>query len=736
MNVTDVQINLWEKEIKKLTKKSDIAGLERYKDVIRCTTGIDDSIKAQYIDRCETAKDKVPYKQLKNGSSSNFAAQTPEAEVEETIIDASEVEVGESTKHFKLSKKRIVQAIIGVTALVTVGGTICGATHKGNAPKAPVTTESNSMDNTEDLEKIVDEEVKVLNPNLAFDTENTEVLIENSKTFLNDSLTKGVELKEESLDKDLESYVDFYIALNIDEIGPGYMASLYQDDKKSYLDMFNNFVNWSMLLTDEAMMSSQDNVINVSSIVSNKHEAEILQTAFNLLAKQHDNGLTGNMEEIEATTDEFRKLLDDTLLSEESASYSTPFKVILAYSAMNFDTLLQNYSDVKLVDDDVRKIIYEDSELHCAMAMKDSSTEMNQQDLLLLLNASEKNQSAVEFALQLEKKIDQMVLILNTSDLNNNYANDISVNEVIVTLKNEIDLSLYKANQEYTEYNDITYEMNHPVKEVPKDAVIINDGKNYIEKEELDKYDVETDNKTPEQVKDEYEKKVEQQVEEELKDDKTFKDNTGKILEQGEDSVDYASEYSKGYTAGSKQGAIDGNALATKKSTTTGSKGYIAGYAVGYNQAYEDAKAARLAADKETSTTTEKLDTPIVEETEIESGTFKQDNSSSQNKDSNSQSNDSSKTQNSSTSDSTIKETTKNTESESYVQEEVIIETPIIEEEVIEEGILESESQLSVDNTSTTVTLSYEELEKIYYEYLYGSDTTSLEEESAKTKTR
>lgn len=702
--MNDIQTKIWEKEISKLTKRLNKSKLEEYKDIIMATSGVDDDLKQEYVQKCDEAINKI------------------------NNINADKVKTGEKTKHSKLNKKAILAAL-GVATVITVAGIHC---HSCSGPKSPATkTEAPTnpsikpplfkipvpVDQNNNNNNKADKEIK---DTLNFDTENTEVLVNNINNFISESIANGLELDAENLENDVESFIDFYLALNIEEIGPGYLAKFYQNDNKSYLDMFNNFTRWAMEITDEAMMSSKkDNtVFDVTKLVSNKNEAAILQEAFNLLATQHDNGLAGDKEALQQTTTEFRSLLDDTLLNESSDSYSAPFKVILAYSAMNFDTLLQNYADISLLDDDTRKVLYEDAAIRECMILRDSINEgkkYSNDDLLLLINTSEKSQSAVSMALQLEKKIDQMVMIINTTDVD--YSSELSVNEVIDELVEEIDLSNYKPNQEYTEYNDLTYEINHPTITVPEDSITVKDEETdkeiFIEKEEIDKYVPETENKTPEQIKDEYEQKVEEKVEEELKDDKTFEDNNGNVLEEGEDAVDYAAEYSKGYTAGSAQGAKDGNALVTKNDKTTGSEGYVAGYAQGYNESYEEAAKARKDIVLDPIEIKPIEDAPIVimpiEEKPVEIIAYETQPAA---------------------------EVKKEVETTTVVEEKTTkkVEETKTEKETTTEKVAEEETTKNTSNEIKSSQMSYEELYQIYYDILYGSETNTIEQGYAKTK--
>ena len=720
--MNDIYAKRWNKKIQQLIDSSNIDGIESLKRVIHETTGIDDYLKEEFNLKCETAKKQILEKQeelketeLEEDEIIDEVEDVEDSELEDDIeldgeeIDTKDVSVGEDARHVKMSKARIAAIVIGIATIGMVAGATIHSCHScSSTPKTNNnnnSSNSGSLDNNDEKGNEIDDEIKTIKPTLSFDTEDTDVMIENIDNFLNESLTKGIKLNEETLDNDLESFVDFYIALNIDEIGPGYLGKLYQDDKKSYLDVFNNFTRWAMVITDEAMMSSvkDNNVMDVSLLVANKNEAETLQNAFDLLAQIHDNGLAGNVEALEKNALEFHKLLDETLLLEEGTyhSYSSSFKVMLAYSAMNADLLLQNYENIIIVDDDIRKVMYEDSEIGCAMSLREyrlDGKELTDNEMLLLLDQSEANNSGVSLAYQLEKKYDQMVMIINSVDVD--YSDETSISQVLQILKAEIDLSLYKPNQEYTEYNDLTYEINHPTIEVPEDSIVVNDGKNYVEKEELDKHNIDTNDKTAEEIEKEYQEAVKEEVESSLENDKKFEDNKGNVLETGSNAENYALDYSNGYTAGSKQGAIDGNALSAEKSVVTGSDGYVAGYAAGYKEAYNEAKQNRLNAEKETSVTTETIEPIEQSREELESGLLPQEEL----------------------------QTLPLLETTTSVTLEDETTTVKVEEEVIEEGLLTPSGE--------QVTLSYDELYNIYYEALYGMNSNSLEEETTHSKTR
>jgi len=655
-NVNDVQTNVWKSQIKKLTKKSDVKGLEAYKAVIQATAGVDNSLKDEFVNICSKAIETI---------------QGEISSIESKPINAENVTVGESVRHAKKKNGFAVGIATGCVVVCIIGGVAYLATGCGNSSENK--NNSGSSQSTEDQAS-----KETLSPTLAFDPENTDVMTTNISTFLNDSLGKGLLLSEDTLANDLEAFVDFYVALNIDEIGPGYLAELYQTDNKNYLDVFNDFLRYALEITDEAMMGEKDNVINISSITSNKVEGEMLQKGFNLLAELRANGLTGNKEALEENAGALGAILDEVLLSEKNNSYSTSSKIMLAYIAMNADELLKSYTDIVVVDDDIRKVMYEDAEISCAMTLRDykaNGKEFTEEDLVLLLNASEANQSGVSFAAQLEKKFDQMVLIINTNGID--YTEMISIVEVIESLMKSVDLTLYVENQELGAYMAITQEINFPSKNIPEGAIKVGNG--YVTKEQMAQYGATTI--------EEYEQAVIEQTEQQLQNETTFTDTEGNVItgQDAYDAMEAALAENDGYNAG----------FMGLPSTPP------AKYAAEYNAGYAKGVAARQkqdqAAQNDVKVEIDTLETPIQESTEvIESGN--------------------------------INSTPSITGGNTSITD---VEDQIIGEEVIEEGTLGPNGEMNGSGSVSEYTLSADELLAIYESVLFSQSTEEYTEEAA-----
>ena len=688
--MSDIYRELWDKNISKMTRKSNAEGLENYKNTIQNTSGVDDSIKEEYIQKCEEAKNAILAKQEEVAMESSEATSAFEDDItlDGDDIDAEDVTVGESARHTKMSKAKLVGLVAGGIALAAVvGATI----HSCNscAPAKAIEETTTSEDEEKDDEIVINSTIK---PTLAFDTEDTEVMIGNLKEFAKGVLPNGIELTDAELEEQVESLINYYVWLNLNEIGPSYLSELYQTDSVSYIEIFSDSMYWANVLRFDSITSSaKDNtVVDLSMMISNKKDLELVQSFQNLNARLHDAVDANDVATIKGIVSEYQTLIETKLLDHVSYSYGQGAMDLCFRLVYSGEQLLADY-DVVIMDESLSKIINEDTFLKCIQSISISTIEdktytKEEIEQTIQVNTSKKSDNVIY-------QIDVLKDYMTRLNMQLDFTGKKSVADVMVEVsayvrENNL-LSTYKENESLEVFFARIYEQTHVEKETVQQGDIVIDNNNYIKKEELDKYNVDT--------KEEYEQAVKNEVESSLENEKTFTDNTGKVVESGSNAEDFAAAYSSGYTAGSKQGAIDGNALATEKSIVSGSEGYVAGYAAGYKEAYAEAKQKRLNAEKETSVKTETVK-PIEQSSEvIEQGTLKQPETT------------------------TEKQTTT---SSSNKEEETT--TTIIKEEVIEEGLLTPSSE--------EVTLSYDELYNIYYQALYGSN--SVEEETTYSKTR
>lgn len=681
--MSDIYTEIWDKNISKMTRKSNVDALENYKNIIQTTAGVNDSIKKEYVQKCEEAKNNILAKQEEVAIESSKA--TSEFEEDITIdgddIDAEDVTVGENARHTKLSKGKLAALIAGSAVLVAVAGATIRSC-SSCAPAKAIEEITTASDEDKDEEMDVTNTIK---PTLAFDAEDTEVMIDNLKGFVKEVLPNGIELTDAELEEQVESLVNYYVWLNLNEIGPSYLSELYQTDSVSYIEIFSDSMYWANVLRFDSITSSvkDDTVVDLSMMISNKKDLELVQSFQNLNARLHDAVDANDVATIKGIVSEYRTLIETKLLDHVSYSYGQGAMDLCFRLVYSGEQLLADY-DIVIMNDSLSTIINEDTFLKCIQSISISTIEdktytKEEIEQTIQVNTSKKSDNVIY-------QIDILKDYMTRLNMQLDFTGKKSVADVMIEVSAYVGennlLSTYKENESLEEFFARIYEQTHVKQETIQQGDVVIGNNSYIKEDKLNKYNVDT--------KEGYEQAVKNEVESSLVNGKTFTDNTGKVLESGSNAKNYAADYSKGYTAGSKQGAIDGNALATKKSVVSGSNGYVAGYAAGYKGAYAEAKQKRLNSEKETSVTIETVN-PIEQSSEvIESGTLKQP------------------------------------ETTTPVIKEEKTTTTIIKEEVIEEGLLTPSSE--------EVTLSYNELYDIYYQALYGSN--NIEEETTYSKTR
>lgn len=723
--MNDIYTEIWDKDINRQMKKSNVDGFDSIKKSIRDAVGVDESIKAEYIQKCEDAMDSIlsaQEEEIMNDSEfidvdpiESIVVDENSMGLDENLINADGVEVGEEARHVKMSKKKLAAIIGGGVALLAVAGATIYSCHSCSSSAVGLEETTTTMPTDEETndEVVIPNTIK---PTLSFDTEDTDVMIENLKGFVKGIIPNGIELTDAELEEQVESLINYYVWLNLNEIGPSYLSELYQTDSVSYIEIFSDSMYWANVLRFDSITSSaKDNtVVDLSMMISNKKDLELVQSFQNLNARLHDAVNANDVANINGIVSEYKTLIETKLLDHVSYSYGQGAMDLCFRLVYSGEQLLADY-DVVIMDDSLSKIINEDTFLKCIQSISISTIEdktYTKQEIeqTIQVNTSKKSDNVIY-------QIDLLKDYMSRLNMQLDFTGKKSVADVMIEVSSYVRennlLSTYKENESLEVFFARVYDQTH----VPKDTiqpgdVIISDN-TFIEKEELDKHNIDTSNKTSEQVEKEYQEAVREEIESSLESEKTFTDNQGNVLETGSNAEDYAADYAKGYTEGSKQGAIDGNALAAENSVVSGSKGYVAGYAVGYKASYAEARQQRLNAEKDTSVTIETVKPTEQSSEVINSGTLKQPETT---------------TKQLETTTKQPETTTKQIETTAPVVKEEETTTGIIEEEVIEEGILTPQY--------AEVTLSRDELYSIYYEVLYGSSNNSLEEETTYSKTR
>lgn len=672
----DLQTQQWDKKIAKLTKKSDIAGLVSLQKIIEATSGVDESIKAEYIEKCENAKNNVEYKKIDSN----------DIEITEENINAEDVTVGEDTRHAKMTKKQVAAIVIGAAAVAVIAG---ATIHSCNGCTSNTSLEDETTSgNDENKEEETVTNVNTIKPTLAFDTENTEVMIENLKGFVKTVLPNGIELTDAELEEEVESLVNYYVWLNLNEIGPSYLSELYQTDSISYIEIFSDAMYWANVLRFDSITSSiKDNtVVDLSSMISNKKDLELVQNFQELNARLHDAVDANDVANIKGIVSEYRTLVETKLLDHKSYSYGQGAMDLCFRLVYSGEQLLADY-DMVIMDESLAKIVNEDEFLKCIQSItintiEDKEYTKEELEQTIQANTSKKSDNVIY---QIDLLKDYMLRLNMQLDFTGKKSVADVMIEVPAYIRDNNLLSTYKENESLEVFFARIYDQTHAKVETVKPGdVVINDNK-YIEKEELDKHGIVTDNKTPQQVEKEYQESVKEEVESKLENEKTFTDNKGNVSTGS--NADKAKEESiqswSAYYQGEKDGLMGNPCNVPAKYADK----YKEGYAVGVKEREELNKEA----EKETTIIIKPVDPTEQSSEVIESGKLD-----------------------------------KNPTTTNLVEEETTTLT-IIKEEVIEEGLLTPDSE--------EVTMGYDELYNLYYNYLLELKNSS-DEKLNNSKTR
>lgn len=598
---------------------------------------------------------------------------------EEKLIDSDDVKVGESVRHFKFNKKKIakVAASVAVAGAVIIGSSTL---IKSCQTKKNVSRDNLSVVTEQTIDGKTDK-TKTLKPTLAFDAEDTNVLISNVEDTIDDMVSKGIEIDNDTLEDTIESLTNYYVWMNLNEMGPTYLSKLYQTDSTSYMEIFTDAMYWANAIRFDSMTSSvSDNtVLDMSKFIANKKDSELVSSFLNINARLSEAVSNNNKATIDSIVTEYRELVETKLLDHSSYTYGGGAMDLCFRLVYSGEQLLANYDSV-IMDESLARIVNEDEFLRCYQAISIST-----------IDASSMTTSELETVVQTNtsKKSDNVVYIVDALkdymsrlNLSIDFSNEKSVADVMVEVSKYIRdnniLSKYKANPSLEELLEKNYNATHDAGHtLTSGDMVTSDGNYYVPASEINRYGASS-------IED-YENKVREETENELRNQDTFTDSDGNVKDQGSSAEDYANDYASGYEAGSRAGSIDGNNGSTMNPNTNGSKGYVDGYYKAYVESYNEAKAYRESAANSSSTEfTPSTDNNTTEEI-IEQGTLNSTSSSSNNNSTGSSNDISNYPEIGSTTD-----------------------------EVIEEGYL-------------NYTLTEDELYQVYYEVIYGGNNNYTE---------
>lgn len=604
----------------------------------------------------------------------------------------------------KMTKKQVI-AVGMATVVVSSVASAATASHlsKENKTKQIEETKDNNnfdyinrsdmlfqqaqiISQEEKTQENVEEKEKTLSSSLNFDPEDKEVQIDNLYSFFEENLKNGIELKDEVLENQLEKWINAYTALNINEVGPMYLANLYQNDKVMWRQVDSDCfaVIKEIVDTNEALALDKGEVMDLSKLFANKEDLKLVTEYNNLqleMSKAFNSKDEAKMKEVAAKGHE---LIFDTLLDAEVNSYGPYAKIYSIYVIDSINGILVDYKDVKeTLDNDL-----EEDTLRYAVRDCDLLTDEQYEEYL------EKNRATSKLTAFMLEAINTLSAKYENRDQliyqGLDFTNEISIED----MKNTLAKSLRdnKILDTYVESKDLEILLYGTKLEgtggtLEKGDVNLGNG-TYIDANTLNgrsQAQYETD------VKNSYNSTT------------TVTDiNTGETV--GNSDQD-AEDYSKGYSAGSAAGAAAGSAGKSKAYGLSGSESssYQKGYKKGYDESYAQAIAVYNQSKNQSTTTTEDVKDQVVEQTTDDNS--KQDNS---NKKDNKSDNNSKKenTSDSKSDNSSKKENTSDNSNSTTTYEDVddqVVEEVVIEEEIIEETTPETNSNEVTSNSEQTI---------------------------------
>ena len=611
----------------------------------------------------------------------------------EDMFDTSNITVGESERH--ITSRRVGQ----VVSIVLIAGIIVGTafTIKSCSKNTKFVKNDKKIEKEKETKDINETKENnnninyVVDPTLNFDAENTESMISNINESFKDLLPKGFKLDSEYLSEDIKSFINYYVWMNLGEMGPTYLSELYQTDSISYMRIFEDSIKWATEIRMKSITSSKkDNtVIDSTNFISNKKDADLVQSFLNINGELHDAVNANNKEEIEKIVSEYKKLIETKLLDHSSYTYGGGALDLAFRLVYTGEQLLSNY-DYVIMDEGLSHIINEDEFLMCYYKIAYSTMnidEMKKENYEEIIseyrfdNTSKKSDNVIYIVDELKEKLGKLNMSLDFTN-KKSYKNvitevlkNINDNKLLDTYKESISIEKFFMNNYDLVNKSITIDNN--LENYEKTYTSDNE-EIYVAKEEIQEHNASSISEYIENVKKETESIVSNET--------NFTDSTGEVKETGSNTYDYAKEYKNGYVAGSKQGAIDGSLGYEKNTNVSGTNAYKEGYVLGYNSSYNDALAVRNSAKESTTKTYTEVTPSIISEEVIEEGINKVE-----------------------TTTKAVETTTKAVETTTKAVETTkpAIGT-VVEEEIIEEGILTSKNDLY----------------NMYYDAIYGHNTS------------
>jgi hypothetical protein len=257
------------------------------------------------------------------------------------------------------------------------------------------------------------ENQKNLAPNMAFDPNSNQEMINRISDVYVDALTKGIN------NISIEQWVDFYTVLNINDIEPSDYARL-QFATKTKESIIRNFDFVANTLLDDTITSTPSTIVDIASLVADKDSASAVEKL------QEKIAIFNTSNSKSTVAGELNKFVENEFATEnykstDAASNLVRFKLLLAMERM---TINNNY---RVPTASMSKIIFGTGE-NCNLESKSTANtkyngeKTNVKEMLTAKLEEAKNiksnndgVSAIELltGLEIEMKIQEKIDLLN-----------------------------------------------------------------------------------------------------------------------------------------------------------------------------------------------------------------------------------------------------------------------------------------------------------------------------------
>ena len=499
-------------------------------------------------------------------SSSDDELTAEDNDVEEIMNDAVnnekslKVKTSVLTKMKKFLTKNKKKVIAGtLIATLAIGG---GTAYKMLSNKGDVkTTDDKSKgDGSKSLDK--DNNDEVLNENLNFDPLDKELEVKMMEEFFTDALPKGIELNDTELTNQVDQWIDFKNLANFEQFGINDLAKKYQNDKKTYIDLYNNYTACATMLSDDSLTASKEKgeLIDLSKIFAEKDALELVTKFQDLNGRLVDARVNEDTTTMETIAREYNQLINDTLMAHDVDYYNPIAYDLSVRYARIARRLVGDYSNIQS--------ILMDKTLEDVLAVNGDCYSGEQLSKILsgeLPGATNKySTNIIKFMETMKTKVEEMHHQLvddngNLKTYDNELSQDKEVEQIVKYIKDNNLLATYQANLSYEELYYKVKTIDGTGSTVPKNAVKVSDNK-YVPAEEMAKQGVDVDaerakGKSDEEILKIYINNVKKETEEKCNQESGITDLEGNKVESGVSKEEYSSYYTKGSEAGAKAAA-------------------------------------------------------------------------------------------------------------------------------------------------------------------------------------